>query len=88
MDRLLTIDQAAERLSVSPGTVRQLLPRLGAVDLNQGGKGRRLIRIPESGLLQFLNGSVIPAPQKPERVQRGPRDGFHVERRHVRGVEG
>ena len=60
--KYLTIEQAAEALAVSTDTIRRMLPRLGAVDLNDGLKGKRLIRIPERALTDYLNGCVIRDP--------------------------
>jgi hypothetical protein len=74
MDRYLTIEQAADALAVSTDTVRRLLPRLGAFDLNRGTKGRRLIRIPEDGLRAYVRQCAIIAPTRtpgqPIRIER------------------
>lgn len=82
MERMLRVDQVADIFQTSIGTVRKMLPMLGAVDLNQGGSGKRLIRIPESKVLQFLQGSVIHEVARP-RVATGPRQGFTFERRRA-----
>lgn len=74
--RLLTIDQAAERLAVSKQTVRLLLERLGAVDLNQGRSEHRLIRIPEAGLDSYLRACAIGKAEEPKR-----HTGIRIERR-------
>ena len=81
--QLLTIEQAANLLQVSAGTVRNLLPRLGAVDLNQGSKGRRLIRIPRQNVDLYLRGSMIPEAERRTSEKAGPRPGFHFERRRA-----
>lgn len=62
--KYLTIEQTAEALAVSTDTIRRMLPRLGAVDINRGAAGRRLIRIPEESIRDYLSGCVIlpPAP--------------------------
>lgn len=79
MTRLLTIEEAAEAMSVHPNTIRSLLPRLGAVDLNQGRAGRRLIRIPEKNLEAYLRDSVI-LPPLPARQKR---TSYTLERRRA-----
>ena len=78
MTRYLTIDEAAEALAVSTDTIRRMLPRLGAVDLNRGTAGRRLIRIPEESIREYLQGCAIlpPAP-----VTRVAKHDFHIARR-------
>jgi excisionase family DNA binding protein len=62
--KYLTIEQTAEALAVSTDTIRRMLPRLGAVDLNRGAAGRRLIRIPEESIRDYLSDCAIlpPAP--------------------------
>ena len=62
--KYLTIEQTAEALAVSTDTIRRMLPRLGAVDLNRGTAGRRLIRIPEESVRDYLSDCAIlpPAP--------------------------
>ena len=77
---LLTIEQAADLLQVSSGTIRSLLPRLGAVDLNQGSKARRLIRIPRNNVDLFLRGSAIPEAERKSKARPGPVAAFHFER--------
>jgi len=78
--KLLTINAAAEVLSVSPDTIRRMLPRLGAVDLNGGRKGKRLIRIPEERIKDYLHDCTI-LPPVPSRQAR-PTE-FHLERRRA-----
>lgn len=77
--KYLTIQQAAEALSVSSDTIRRMLPRLGAVDLKGGSGTYRLIRIPEKAIEAYLSGCQIyvPAPvtRKPARKE------IHIERR-------
>lgn len=74
----LTIQSAAEALSVSPDTIRRMLPRLGAVDLNQGRGKNRMIRIPVDALEAYLGERRIlpPAERKP-----APAKGWHIEKR-------
>lgn len=76
--KFLTIEQTAEALSVSPDTIRRMLPRLGAVDLNRGAAGRRLIRIPEESIRDYLSDCAIlpPAP-----APRAVKHDFHIARR-------
>ena len=62
MTQLLTIKQAAERLSVHPNTIRNHLTRYGAVDMNRGKSINRCIRIPEEALEEYLRGCVIQPP--------------------------
>ena len=70
MGRLMTIQQAAELLSVSEDTIRRMLPKLGAVDLAGGKGGKRLIRIPETALNKYLRECEILPPLKIERRKR------------------
>lgn len=76
--KYLTIEQTAEALAVSTDTIRRMLPRLGAVDLNRGAAGRRLIRIPEESIRDYLQGCAIlpPAP-----APRAVKHDFHIARR-------
>ena len=60
--RLLTMEAAAEMMSVSLNTLRSLLPKLGAVDLRGGSGKNRMIRIPEASIMAYLEGCVIKAP--------------------------
>lgn len=68
--KYLTIQQTAEALAVSEDTVRRMLPKLGAVDLSGGRGGKRLIRIPEKSLEQYLRDCVILPPIQLERNRR------------------
>ena len=70
MIKLLTIEEAAAALSVCPNTVRSMLARLGAVDLNQGRRGKRLIRIPEKNIEAYLRDSLILPPMPVRRIVR------------------
>ena len=79
MTRLLTIDEAADALGVHPNTIRGMLPRLGAVDLNQGRAGKRLIRIPEKAIEAYLRECVI-LPPMPVRQKR---PSYTLERRRA-----
>ncbi len=79
MNRYLTIQQAAEMLSISTDTIRRMLPELGAVDLAGGKGGKRLIRIPETALNQYLRECEILPPMKIERMRA--QKPFYIERR-------
>lgn len=70
MGRLMTIQQAAELLSVSEDTIRRILPKLGAVDLAGGRGGKRLIRIPETALNKYLRECEILPPLTIKRRKR------------------
>lgn len=80
MTQYLTIRDAAEKLSVSVNTVRSLLPKLGAVDMRNGARKNRMIRIPEDAILAYLRGCEIVQPEiivptvvqinKPFRLER------------------
>lgn len=76
--KYLTIEQTAEALAVSTDTIRRMLPRLGAVDLNRGAAGRRLIRIPEESVRDYLSDCAIlpPAP-----VPRAVKHDWKIARR-------
>lgn len=76
--RLLTIEQAAEVLAVHPNTVRSLLPKIGAVDLSQGGK-KRLLCIPESNLERYVRDCTITRPERRTTARE-----WHIERRRER----
>ena len=80
MTRLLTIDEAAVALNVHPNTIRAMLPRLGAVDLHRGSKGKRLIRIPERAIEAYLRECEI-LPPVPAR--RTARPTYKLERRRA-----
>lgn len=51
---MLTIKEVAIRLQCDESTVRKLLSELQAVDLKQGKSKKRMIRIPEKGLDDYL----------------------------------
>lgn len=76
--KYLTIQQTAEALAVSEDTVRRMLPKLGAVDLSGGRGGKRLIRIPEDHLRDYLHDCRILPPVKIERMKQVQ---FYIERR-------
>ena len=80
MNRYLTIEAAAEALSVSQDTIRRMLPQLGAVDLAGGRGGKRLIRIPEKSLEQYLRDCVI---LPPIRLERHRRETLNLQRRQA-----
>lgn len=78
--RLLTIEQTAERLAVSVTTVRTMLEKLGAVDLTAGTAKKRMIRIPESCLDQYIRGCAI-CTEKVEPKKAVANKAWHIERR-------
>ena len=80
MTRLLTVEEAAEQLSVHPNTVRAMLPKLGAVDLSRGEGKRRLIRIPEAALEAYLRECEI---LRPATAKRAPKTTWKLERRRA-----
>ena len=82
--KLLTIDEAAEMLSVSVNTVRSLLPKLGAVDLRGGRGTNRLIRIPEENILGYLEAcTILTIPAKEMRKRAVEAKPFKLERRRA-----
>lgn len=78
MTRLLTVEEAAEQLSVHPNTVRAMLTKLGAVDLSGGQGKRRLIRIPEAALEAYLRECEI---MRPTPEKKTPKTTWRLERR-------
>ena len=79
MTRYLTIEAAADALSVSTDTIRRMLPRLGAVDIARPGARKRLIRIPEKALEGWLQEQRILPPVPP--VEKHKTKPFYIERR-------
>lgn len=65
MKRFLTIEETADMLSVNYHTVYDMLERLGAIDLNQGRKGKRLIRIPLDSVEAYISACSISKPVIP-----------------------
>ena len=59
MQRYLTINQAAEALSIHPNTIRNHLQEFGAVDLHNGRSQNRLLRIPEAVIDGILRDGAI-----------------------------
>lgn len=84
MTRYLTIQQAAETLSVSEDTIRRMLPRLGATDL-MGGRGKkRMVRIPEDRLTAYLHDNMILSRVEVEtRAMARKTTGYKLERRRA-----
>ena len=80
MTRYLTIDQTAEALGVSRNTILRMLPNLGAVDLAKPGAKKRMIRIPEKGVEEYIAGKRI-APVT--TVTARPTTIFYLERRRA-----
>ena len=75
----LTIAAAADALSVSPDTIRRMLPELGAVDVNRGRGKNRMIRIPVEALEAFLGDRrILP---KAETAKQPPKADWHISRR-------
>lgn len=84
--KLLTMEEAAEAMSVSVNTVRSLLPRLGAVDLRGGRGTNRLIRIPEENIAAYIRECRIMAPVSMKEVRertRADAKPFKLERRRA-----
>ena len=57
-DRLLTVDEAAERLAASPRFVRRLMSERRIVYVRMGRKGSP-VRITESDLRAFIEASRV-----------------------------
>lgn len=76
---LLTIRQAADILNVHPNTVRMLIDRhrLEAVNIMEGVRDKRLIRIAADSLESFINASTAQATTQAEHKHKG----FRLERR-------
>ena len=73
-DELLTPEEAAERLKVSPEHIRALIRngRLPATNIGTGSK-RPLYRIRESAIAAFLAAGLQPARhERPRRLKRLP----------------
>ena len=79
MGKYLTIQQAAEMLSVSTDTIRRMLPKLDAVDMMEGQAGRRLIRIPEQALEAYLSDCRI-LPPLPAKKPAAKQTAFKIPR--------
>ena len=74
----LTIQETADALSVSPDTIRRMLAKLGAVDLNRGRGKNRIIRIPVEALEAFLGERrILP----PAGTKQPPKADWHLPRR-------
>lgn len=69
-DRLLSVGQAAEILSLSTRSVRRLLYMIGFVRV--GGSGRT-VRIPQSSLEDYLRHRFVP-PEERHSVRRAQVD--------------
>ena len=80
MEKHLTIAQTAEKLGVHENTVRRMLPMLRATDLTHGRGKRRMIRIPEDAVEEYLREGLILPPDttKPARPTT-----YHFERRRA-----
>lgn len=55
--RLLTVEQAAERLGIKPSTIRSWILRRERLEIVKVG---RLVRIPESAIDDLISGNTIP----------------------------
>lgn len=82
MEQFVTIQRAAEMLSVSQDTVRRLIDRgsVRTVDLMQGQGGKRLLRISAQSLEAYLHDCMV-LPHVPCR-KAAPAD-FRIARRRV-----
>lgn len=76
---LLTVRQAADILNVHPNTVRMLIDRnrIEAVNIMEGVRDKRLIRIAANSLDDFINRQTAKAIQPMRTTHRG----FKAERR-------
>lgn len=83
MTRLLTLAEVAELLSVNRVTVIRLVDAglLDAVDLSQGTRGKRTLRIHEDSLQRYLHACGINA--RPERTRAKACDAYRIERRRA-----
>lgn len=77
--KLLTIEQAAERLAVSTTTIRSMLEQLGAVDLAHGKAKKRIIRIPEASMDKYIRECAICGQTKQPVAAKA----WHIERRRA-----
>ena len=60
--KYLTINAAAEALSVHPNTIRNHLTEFGAVDMHGGRSKNRLLRIPETVIDSIIRERAIRDP--------------------------
>lgn len=83
MTRLLTLAEVAEMLSVNRLTVTRLIDRglLDAVDLSQGTRGKRTLRIHEDSLERYLHACGIQA--RPVHKRAKACDAYRIERRRA-----
>lgn len=65
-DRLLTVDEVAERLNVGPRFVRRLIHER-RIDIRHLGKH---VRIRESAVEAFIEAGAVPALPRPRSRQR------------------
>lgn len=83
--KLLTMEAAAEAMSVSLNTLRSLLPKLGAVDLRGGSGKNRMIRIPEENIMAYLGTCTITVPPSAKELKELEKQAkakpFKLERR-------
>jgi excisionase family DNA binding protein len=63
-DHLLTIRQVAERLQLTPRSVRQLVHRGELVGVRLGSSDRASIRIDEEALARWLRGRSVSTGRK------------------------
>lgn len=83
MTRLLTIADVADLLSVNRVTVTRLVDAglLDAVDLSQGTRGKRTLRIHEESLERYLHACGMEAREKRTRAKAC--DAYRIERRRA-----
>jgi len=55
--KLLTVEQAAERLGIRPSTIRSWILKREKIEIVKVG---RLVRIPESSIDDLIDGNTIP----------------------------
>lgn len=83
MTRLLTLTEVAEMLSVNRLTVTRLIDRglLDAVDLSQGTRGKRTLRIQEDSLERYMHACIVQA--RPVDTRAKACDAYRIERRRA-----